>query len=511
MVEPSVDVDTSRAPGSPLLEAFGDLDDHLRIVAALGRILGHLEPDAAKACVTATDNTWERRRAGLQGLLAKAYLVQPGAPSRPVRLRDPDALEPVSSSERRRWDDAGFHQQKRALLGDLVDASNRGVIVFVRPCPTAKKLRHLPLHARLEDSLSASGTKAPDSGAALTASLSPDLRPIAAWLLASRIYDPVDLSSLLASSEGEEELVAAAWARLRPSAQCAAASLCLVRPPMAINGQVGPFARMEAAAIDRRFGGRVASAAVAELRGCGFLQDDPAWPDHLRVPRPVRRFVQRLRLAYEPLVQDTHLFLAALPDDGATQAPLSEQHHHAICSGDLRRATETAVHYGTDLRAIARRLSQAEERYDDAADVYQAIVDRFDREDAYAWEYLGWNLLQPFRQNLAQMPELRRSRILRSFERACELDGDNPLFRGRLLRYRAQSGEDIGPELDHWMIHFFPPSHRAHRTQLTWFVEPVVKGLRYAKRTDVADAFVARWRERLPGIVEAADGRHAGK
>lgn len=104
---------------------------------------------------------------------------------------------------------------------------------------------------------------------------------------------------------------------------------------------------------------------------------------------------------------------------------------------------ETSDLYATDLRELGIRLS-AKDRWLDAARTYRAIV-KLDETDAYAWEYLGYNLARADSDKHA-------GEILSAYTNAHACAEGNPLFHGRLLGFRGRQGMEIDAEFTQGLL-----------------------------------------------------------
>jgi hypothetical protein len=103
-----------------------------------------------------------------------------------------------------------------------------------------------------------------------------------------------------------------------------------------------------------------------------------------------------------------------------------EVHHHAARAGDLTRVRETADFFGLELRALATKISVVEHDYEGAAKLFRDLVEQFDKTDAYAWEYLGFNLARADKK--AKQVRKHDDEILRAYREAHTLDKKNPLY-----------------------------------------------------------------------------------
>jgi len=163
-----------------------------------------------------------------------------------------------------------------------------------------------------------------------------------------------------------------------------------------------------------------------------------------------------------------------------------EAHYHAVAARDFDLATSTAKYYGTDLRILAYRLSVSGD-YEGAAKVYRYVTENYDPTDAYSWEYYAYNL--------ARSPNgaLSKDAVLQAYEKAVELAKDNPLYRGRLLGYRAELGEPVDGIVSEAckLIAFYQMT--VGSSAVTYFAEPVLNGLGRAKRPAAARSILKKF------------------
>lgn len=471
-------------PTLPTIALHGDDDDHLRAVVLLSTHLDRSEQDAFARCRAPRENPWARRLDAFKELIRGTARRARG----PVAcVEDPDALDDRPMRDHTRWDDAHFDAQRRELLDVLIDgALERGVFVLRRTRRdhgVDRRLRMRPISRDRQDAVQ--GPALSDSADLPT--IPSHLAPIARWLVRQGAMSEIDLEDTYARFN----VLPFAWEALKPSARDAAMRLCAERTPMHANGTMGPFDWGEAMGIGAQDSATVPRAAVDQLIEAGFLQPSASRPTDCQMPRGIRHFVLRHARARHPdRLQSIHRTLAHTSsgtDD--VDAWLTEAHWHAIAGDDEEMAFATSTYYGSDLRALAIQLGRGAHRvrrlegpaaavpaFARAASIFERIVADFDPEDAYAWEYAAYNRWQFLRAAPSEVPAKTRAWILRGFEVACELDVHNPLFRGRLLAFRAACGEPIDVELVHWtdeFRHAFRGSPRALVPHLTWFVEPI--------------------------------------
>jgi hypothetical protein len=157
-----------------------------------------------------------------------------------------------------------------------------------------------------------------------------------------------------------------------------------------------------------------------------------------------------------------------------------ETHYHAIESLDRTLAEQTAWYYGADLRRIAFDLSKNQQQYPQAADIYRTILRDFDAEDAYAWEYLGFNLAYAYEGK--EIPSSLRDEIREAYAKASRLDSDNPLYKGRELAFRAQLGERVRTDFQRYLRRFRQMGDEA----VSYLAKPILVVMSYADRRELA-------------------------
>ncbi|MBK9261167.1 MAG: hypothetical protein IPM54_15335 [Polyangiaceae bacterium] len=357
--------------------------------------------------------------------------------------------------------------------------------------------------------------------------ISSDVRPVLSWLVEQRkVLDVEDVEEILreGSAKLETYTLMLAYELLKPSARTAGRRLSVLRGPQKLNGSVGGFVVFPvdpaenadeswqvADAADRLGALGVMSSAIDALEACGFIQRIQSSQNgaSIHIPRRIRTFLRRLARIESPTVwsSDNERLARNVLEQGETyfqRLPLAEQlevHQYAIQSGDVEIAKKTAKYYGTDLREIAYRLSR-EGRFAAAADVYRAIVEQFDENDAYAWEYFGFNLAREAERRLNQggsgLTEDERRQIGGAYSRAvAEEKTDNPLYVGRLLGFRAQCGEYVNVEFEERMISY--QNSRWKDTARGYFARMVFDGLSRGGRHSERDDLYNLWRRELQG------------
>lgn len=251
-----------------------------------------------------------------------------------------------------------------------------------------------------------------------------------------------------------------------------------------MNGALGPFAfegtQPKATSIPHR------DAMMLQASGCLQRGNEPST---LRMPRVVRALFRHFaHMGTGSEVDNLHRRLAAEPIQGKTLSTKLEIHRHAVLARDVERAKSTAIYYGTELRDLATQLS-LERQFAKAAELFEYVVTTFDESDAYAWEYLGYNLARA--NDVAN-----RDRVLHAYEVAHSRWPENPLYHGRLLGFRGQIGRDIVDEfvksLDRYVNKFGD-----EQEAVSFFTEATLKGLRRGKQDGQVTRIVTRKRTLL--------------
>jgi len=451
----------------PTVAAYGEPDDHLRMTVLIAEALRAVDPEASEVCLRGRANPWSQRRDALRAILGRAALRRrQRAPL--LRVRDLSSLPDLATTGGR-WDDERFERERGELRAALNEAIHEGVV------------------SRSE----ASGGQ-PDG--TLVDQYPEDLRPVARWLLAGGHLSEFGLREALRLKRPRHVLVAM-WDVISWPAGRAALRLSAFRAPQKLNGTFGPLPLCEAGDEDSLTA--IRRDAVAELLAMGLLRRDA--DDAVYFPRAMRRFFRACATEHpqESLVADHRLIARTLVP--ASTGQTLEKHYHAVHGLDEATALDTAKHYGADLRTIARGASLRRE-YDRAAAIYERIVREFDPNDAYAWEYLGYNLWWPFRDKPSALPEETRTRIEDALERACVRGlghERNPLYLGRLVGFRGWLGQSIDDELTRWVQEFardLPRQPIDEQTSLSWFAAQVQRALTVAGRASTWAAFCERWK-----------------
>lgn len=474
---------------TPTFTAFGDADDHLRLTVLIAGVLKHFEPDAAAVCRQAEKNPWSQRLAALQRLLRAADTGAAPLERPLVRVRDAEAL-PSSLSAAARWDDDAL----------IFERSTFRIALESHPSVVALE-----------------GADATAPGASVYDQYEPALRPIARHIVARGWVDAHSLEAYQRLRRPQHVLVVA-WDWLRPATRDTATRLSALRPAQQLNGGFGALALRDAVEhrIDEPTLATLDRGAIDELLDAGFLQRLPERPKFVRFPPRVREFLRAHASVFpaESLRAD-HMFLALVLPAKGDESEI-ERHHHAVRAEDEALALSTARFYGADLRALATSASH-ERRYADAVRIFRTMLEEFDPQDTYAWEYLGYNLWWPYQKTPSRMPQAVRDEARDAFERACTVDAwgrNNPFFRGSLLAFRAALGEDILADFDRWMQHFME-RFRDSPVQALSFVDPIRGSLWAAGSEHTNVELSERWsrlgwlyemRSRYATMTDTSDG-----
>lgn len=454
--------------GSLVVLAYGEPDDHLQMVATLASKLA----PSSKGVTPCWDPTasWSERISAFRQLALET--------SHSVAIFDPDALH-VAPSEEERWDDSLFLGQRSGFLEDLIEIGRVRGWTFLRPSPTVALTEHLMVRGFRHDSEPSMDAMRPLSEHLLRNSLAPEVRAMADSLLEIGALEASTLRRIIEEAESSDVGVTAteavanlAYDALPTAARRQARNLAAMRRPALVNGKLGPF--------DWSGPGHVAPSnasvdsdlyALLVRRGIVRAYTSPTRARQALVPRSMRALLQRQAKVIDPDgLRSTHERMAQQIE--ASVEDRTDRHYHAIQAGNVEMAVDDPP-YAVDLRNIAYEWSR-DKRYDEAASLYKTIVQKFDDEDPYAWEYYAWNLAMHNAPDVTRSPELTK-KILEAYRRAHDLDPDNPLFHGRWLGFRAELGEDVVAEFHHGLNQYTTPDRRM---SVPWFVEQVIRGWR---------------------------------
>lgn len=466
---------TPSLASSPDAIAYGEPDDHLRLAVLLASRSrgGDSRPDEMASCLN-PHTSWPTRAQSLRTLL------QAGEG---FRVADPDALYQGTLTVRQRWMDTAFSRERDEMLRLLVEvAASRPGCIFIRTnrCDQVTTLlEDAGLPVRLE------ATRASSDEPAVMTIVHPELRGIGRWLIEEHVLTVKGFERLIDDSGMDQAapLVAIAYDVLPREARRLALSIAAVRHSLELNGGCGPFpwdGVNESSPVE------VGAEALQFLRRAGLVTPGPHGT--VRMPRLVRQYLKRHAVALDRDRWKSEVsWLAERQADAEDPDVLIEAHNHAIEAGLVELAFATGRYYTTDLRTLAYSLSTSENRHDEAARVYRRILD-VDDEDAYAWEYYAYNLArsQPGSDD-----------ILAGFERAHQLEPSNPLYHGRLVACRAQSGEPVFDEFNRSISRYLT----LHDEAASFFARPVLRTLQHRRSPELTH-IQERWGNRLRRFEE---------
>ncbi len=478
--------------GSPTehVFAFGHTDYAPRLVASLAARILKLVPDGSDAAKNAVRclsprTPWRDRLRALE-----SALLDVTDRDEPVfTLWDADAL---ASYERERFDVERASLLRRDLYDVVRRSAQGGGWVLVRSARTATTtLDELDLVREVG--------VVPDQQTRPEAveRFAPECQPMAAWLVQKGIVQVRDLNLIKDTvADPDAHIAILVYQELPAAIRDAAKVLSVLRAPQQLNGSFGPIAFVsDGGAVSAN---AVPSAARDALKGCGIIQPTGV-PGEWRMPRVVREQLYPLaRMTLPELVEQRHRREAALGAVQLASVDCSvEAHHHAVSAGDVELAKKTARYYGSELAEVARRLSKdaqqatgAERKalFLQAASVYRYIVEQFDGTDAYAWEYLGYNLARAGESD---------QEVLDAYKKAHRALPRNPLYHGRWLGYRARRGEDVEAEIVDGITKY--AQEDPVREPVSYFTKAVFDGLRWAGRMDV----IERLQQQHAGVLRA--------
>jgi hypothetical protein len=485
----AVDTQVARSVAGevPFFHAYSEADDHLRLSVLLADMLNG-NKEAALACKEPY-LPWAQRKGRLKDFLGT---VRPFKSGYIAGFVDLDALHPGTFDAEVSWDDAEFYRERLDTFHILLDSAHKGGWLLLRSAPKPERAHDMD------------GFQAASEPVANTrpnklfryASLAPALRPVLDWLLADKVLDEKSAARIIRVAPNQDaslDILELAYDHLRPSQREVAKRLSILRPAQPVNGHLGPYA-LDSNSLEQH---AIARTAVDFLRNAGFLQLGLK-PSTLIMPTRIRLFLrERAAASLGAKLDELHRWLAHRVQDSSDTEQWTEAHHHAVRAGDLEQALRTATFYGSDLREMAVRWSH-EGKYDEAARIFDHIVQNFDPQDAYAWEYLGFNLARahPFPSGNI------RAKILLAYGQACAFAPNNPLYTGRLLGFRARCGENVQSEILQALTKY---QTMMGAKALTYLGEPILNGLRAgdARQKKFAEALISKW----PDIERSETGR----
>lgn len=463
----ALDTDDAR-----VFHAYGEPDDPLRLSVLLTEHAAGLLKKDPDPCLDPRAS-WQTRCDALGDLFDELR-----AHDRPIGvLVDLDALA-FAPTPRDAWEDPLTPRMQMDIFHLICQSVERGGWILVRPSPTpdvSKRLAGIPIEEPSEEIRN------------ISLAFSPETRPISNWLLAKNQLREQELLRIINTEHDPDDYITAmGYEALPQTAREAAQQIQVLRPPCVVNGSFGPFpwgADASKFQVDR--------SEVQFLCKSGFLQQaSSGTTTTMRMHRHARRVIsRRLPLLRAGWTIDAHRWLGE-QDKGTNVERLIEAHYHAARSGHVDLALKTARFYGYELRALATALSRDQRDYKNAAMIFQHVIDHFEPTDAYAWEYLGFNLA------LWDVEDDRRGRhqgeVLEAYHRAYELDGNNPLYHGRWMGFRAELKQDIEIEFDRAVAKYLN-AYGERGDALSRFVMPVFDGLTRSRRHRDREHLLSKW------------------
>ncbi|MEZ4239257.1 MAG: hypothetical protein R3F59_24505 [Myxococcota bacterium] len=480
------------------VDLYGDSDDHVRAAADLARQAVSTPAEGDLASCLDPRTPWADRaealRAGLPAL--------PG----PVEVRDPDALlsSPAldaGDTDSPTWDDHLDQRPRRIFLDVLLDVVARcpswTLVRTSRDPRLSEPLRDRQIRANIAEP----GQSINDLQLSLN-QVDPVCVPIARALVHDEVLS-VQAVRRMVDAGGPAaglDLVAVAVDTVLPRQRTLLRRLASLRDEQDVNGVVGPFSwapstgdhAVEPADFDRL------------VRRGLVVRVGSRW----RVPRQVREQVElQARALDADGTRALHGWLARWRPESSP-----ERHHHAVNAEDLDLAAATLPGYASHIkwlgytwsrRAAVLTMPERQRLFLQAAEAYRTVV-RHDVEDAYAWEYLGYNLARAWevvREGDGAGDGFgwgsgagagsgagwgdgsgyggggwdagpHAAEIERAFTTACNLDPDNPLYRGRWLAWTHRP--DLVPKFGQWLATF---DQLSGESGIRWFADPVLRGL----------------------------------
>lgn len=487
------------------VRAYGDQDDHLRLTVLLATLLGdRVDPELRETC-TRRDTPWKRRCQALKDLLGEAQAKSEGTM---VRLIDPDALDMGELTLQARWQDAFFRRERSQLFSVLLDSFAERGWELVRPEPRASTTGELDAHdceavasPPLRTGLSADEERLE---AVAETILLPAVRPLADGLVANGHLRARDMARLIEAasspSAANDVVLLFAYDVLSTDAIETGKRLSVLRGPQRWNGGAGPF---ELSDEEDGWTSRLDTIyreAVDELIQGGWLElrTGPDGSRRFAMANTIRCFLQQHAAMAEPeRVRKEHELLARRAP-GSVEENV-EIHYHAIESGDGALARSSARYYGADLRRIAYALSTGKDasrnEFEEAARLYRTIVLEFDAEDAYAWEYLGYNLAMQYRDR-PPPPEVAKE-ISDAYANANKFEPNNPLYKGREIGFQARLGRPVEGDFHRWLKVF---RKTGGKDGLVIFAQRVLEGMSTSALLDLAGKSWAEDLKRHPEL-----------
>ncbi len=454
--------------GTPVLRAYGEQDEPERLVVLIADAFSQYDRDGLVEICLSKRSGWKERTAAFTDLL----LAPRG---HGLVVIDPDAW--FSPSIRRDEPDRRLND----VLAPLEIAIARGGWTLVR----TTRERGLP------DGLRQLPTENVGEMRTLDA-LAPSSQTIAKALLERRFLHPDDIESICEQvAEPDLHVIRLAYDSLSFEERAVARRLSTWRGSSHVNGSCGSFLWGSLDDLSS-----VPRGPVQALWQIGLLQADRRdRPDDLVMPRRVRAYVARQAqfLAEEEVRQVHRRCAESLATIAITPELKIERYVHAVSSGDIELSLQTAEYSAAPLKVLARDLSEAK-RWAEAVRIFEVVIEDFDADDAYAWEYLGYNLARW--DDTDGRSGRNAARIRQAYTRAHELAPYMTLYHGRWLGYRAELGEDVEREA---VASFARVSveYGGDADKLSYLIRPVVAGLRRSGQEEAATRIEETWSVRL--------------
>ncbi len=421
--------------GTPRVAFYGDTDDHLRAPALLTLQLRERYPELVglgAACLD-PDASWYKRLDGLQELLEDAGKLHGRAgEERPLALLEniealcgDDALE-VEDEEAEAPKRMLFGRERAGLRATLLGAAERrgiwvqtsGMIpAELEQAPTERYDKH---EQWLRD---------------LLVGVPLEVCDLVQRLVELDEEDPYRVKLIVDACPDDltEYLLWETYTTLPARARDAARQIAALRGAQRYNGVLGDL-KVDEQTIQAE--AKVARRAVEHLMERGWLKRGEQ--DKLVMPWLLRSYALKQASMWTSDEQQTTWRSLIAAGSVAPRSPAQEMelHHRAVEALDIEAASKYSNYYVDDLIARGRRLSE-EKDYRQAAQLFQAITEHLPK-NAYAWEYLAFNLEHLARES---GDDSRRDEIARGYREAYEITrGANPLFWARWLCWRIAEG-----------------------------------------------------------------------
>lgn len=475
-------VGTSPKANGETFVAYAERDDAQRLAVLIASHVSKVATEGSEARLQAKRcleprATWKQRVA----LLREALDALPDL-DHFATIWDVDALIP---SGREDFNDDRTQTQRAQLLKALAPSIDRGGWVLVRtnPKPSSPDLASLDVDLEIDDETALPAEYEP---------FAPECRGIAQWLVRIEALRPADLAEIVRTvKDFNTHIVRLAIDVLpRHIRESLALAASVLRAPQHVNGAFGPLAWGDAG--KQPTAQTIPKNAFTVLADGGFLQKVDS-EGHWRFVRSVRSEAKVVsRLVVEESVRSLERRLATEVGIASPLEAKLEAHFYAVRLGDVELATKTASAYGSELRELAIQLSREEHRHLEAAHLFEHIVTRFDETDAYAWEYLGFNLA------LVEDPNAY-PKVLHAYQQAHKHWPENPLYHGRLLGFRAQIGDNVDSDIVRSIGHYVQ-AYGDEREGVSHFAQTAIMGLVRANQTERARSIITKcrgWLERF--------------